>query len=100
MYLLTFFERHKLALLIGLVLFIIPFFWLKPGEMDLGGDSTRLYFYDPVSFIKSTGIYDVFPEGKGRVEPNYYYIPFVSLLAFLKAITFSPTDLINIFNVI
>jgi len=37
-------------IIISVILFFIPFFWLKPGEMDLGGDSTRLYFYDPVSF--------------------------------------------------
>lgn len=98
MFLLSFFEKYKLVLLISLFLFIAPFFWLKPGEMDLGGDSNRLYFYDPVSYIKYTSIYDVLTVGRGSVEPNYYYLPLVALLAFLKLITFSPTTIISLFN--
>lgn len=98
MHLLSFLKEHKLVLLIGLTLFIIPFFWLKPGEMDLGGDSARLYFYDPLSFIRHTSIYDAFTNAKGVVEPNYYYLPYVGLLAILKFITQSPTIVIGISN--
>lgn len=98
MHLLSFVKEYKLVLLISLILFIIPFFWLKPGEMDLGGDSSRLYFYDPISFIKSTAIYDISAQGKGIVEPNYYYLPYVAFLAILKFITASPTLVINISN--
>jgi len=85
-------------LLLTLIFFIIPFFWLKPGEMDLGGDSSRLYFYDPISFIKSTAIYDISAQGKGIVEPNYYYLPYVAFLAFLKFVTSSSTVVIDISN--
>ena len=98
MHLLSFFKEYKLVLLICLFLFIAPFFWLKPGEMDLGGDSSRLYFYDPIAFIKSTAIYDVSAQGKGIVEPNYYYLPYAAFLAFLKFITSSSTMVINIAN--
>lgn len=98
MFLLSFLSKYKLFLVIGLFLFIAPFFWLKPGEMDLGGDSARLYFYDPLSFIKYTSIYDVFTNAKGVVEPNYYYLPYVGLLAILKFITQSPTIVIGISN--
>ena len=30
-----------------ILLFIIPFFWFQNGEVDFGGDSTRLYIFDP-----------------------------------------------------
>jgi len=93
-----FLKEHKLALVICAILFIIPFFWLKPGEMDLGGDSSRLYFYDPISFIKSTAIYDISAQGKGLIEPNYYYLPYVTFLAILKFITSSSTIVIAISN--
>lgn len=96
MHLLSFFKEYKFVLLLTLILFIVPFFWLKPGEMDLGGDSARLYFYDPLSFIKYTSIYNVFTNAKGVIEPNYYYLPYVGLLAILKFITQSPTIVIAI----
>ena len=98
MFLLALCKKYKVIILISVFLFIVPFFWLKPGEMDLGGDSNRLYFYDPVSYIKYTSIYDVFAIGRGSVESNYYYLPFVALLAFLKFITLSPTTIISLFN--
>lgn len=88
-------RSHCLVLLIGLALFIIPFFWLKPGEMDLGGDSGRLYFYDPVAFIKNVSLYHIVPEGLGSAEPNTYYLPYVAFLAVLKFLFRSPTIVIN-----
>lgn len=94
----SFFKEYKFVLLISLILFIIPFFWLKPGEMDLGGDSSRLYFYDPISYIKSTAMHDISAQGKGVVEPNYYYLPYVAFLAILKFITSSSTIVIAISN--
>mgnify|MGYP001618654486 FL=1 len=66
--------------------------------MDLGGDSNRLYFYDPISFIKSISLYDVFPLGRGSIEPSYYYLPFVGFLALLKTIGFSSTQMISLIN--
>lgn len=83
---------------ICIALFIIPFFWLKPGEMDLGGDSSRLYFYDPISYLQSTGLYVISPEGLGQLLPNYYFIPFVGMLAILKQIVSSPYALISLFS--
>ncbi|HLD24860.1 MAG TPA: hypothetical protein VJB96_02980 [Patescibacteria group bacterium] len=83
---------------ITLVLFIIPFFWLPPGTMDLGGDSSRLYFYDPASYLRHVGLYGVVPVGQGSAEPYYYYIPFVGLLWLLKFVVGSPWALITLFN--
>lgn len=51
-----------LFILIILILIITPFFWMKPGEMDLGGDNSRLFFYNPVSFIKSVSLFSVDPD--------------------------------------
>ena len=79
-------------------LFSIPFFWLKSGEMDLGGDSGRLYFYDPISFIKNVSLYHFVPEGLGLAEPNTYYLPYVALIAVLRFVFQSPTIVINIIS--
>ena len=65
-------------------LFIIPFFWLKPGEMDLGGDNSRLYFYDPLSYLTNQALYGVVPTGIGGEAVSYWAIPHLLLLAFLN----------------
>jgi len=82
------------------IFLIIPFFWLKPGEMDLGGDSSRLYFYDPISYLKSFGIYGISPEGMGDVAPNHYFLPYVLLIAGIKLIVNSSYFLITFINVL
>lgn len=92
------FYKKKLLIFIILFLIIIPFLWLKPGEMDLGGDSTRLYFYDPINFLKQFSLYGISPQGFGFVEPNYYYLPFFLLLAALKKIFISSYVIISLFN--
>lgn len=84
--------------LICVLFFILPFFWLKPGEMDLGGDSNRLYFYDPISNLEAFAIYSVVPSGIGIISNNQYAIPFFLFVAFLKSIFYSPTIVIAIFN--
>lgn len=97
-----FFKEHKLALVICVILFILPFFWLKPGEMDLGGDSSRLFFYDPLNYLKNSNLYYVARDGIGSVEPEYSYdyalIPYLAIFILLKSVLFSPTYLINFFN--
>lgn len=98
MFLLHLLKKYKLILTISLLLFIIPFFWLKPGEMDLGGDSNRLYFYDPLASLTSYGIYSVAPYGVGKLAYNQYFLPFLLFLSFLKSIFISSTILIDIFN--
>src|SRR3989338_5019353 len=80
--------------IITLVLFFVPFFWFKPGEMDLGGDSSRLYFYDPLRYLTSQALYAISHSGLGGEGVNYFGIPFFLLLAGLKSILNSPTILI------
>lgn len=96
-------ERMKIQknilfpVIISLILFVIPFFWLKPGEMDLGGDSTRLYFYDPISYLLSSVLYVISPSSFGVENLNYVNFPFITLLIILKFIVSSPTILICAF---
>ena len=87
-----------LPLLISIIFFIIPFFWLGPGQMDLGGDSSRLYFYDPLSYFKNYSFFGVSPSGFGAENIGYFTIPFVLLLFVLKFVLQSPTILISAFH--
>src|SRR5437762_2203515 len=84
--------RKKIfVIVITLILFLVPFFWFKPGEMDLGGDSSRLYFYDPIAYLKSYTLYGVSPSNFGQENIAYYGLPFILFLAFLKYIFTSST---------
>src|SRR3989344_8426287 len=74
------------VLLIFVILFIIPFFWSKPGELNMGGDGGSLYYYDPVNFIKNYILYKIYPFGTGPVEVRYFYLPFVGVLALFKSL--------------
>ena len=87
-----------LPLFISIIFFIIPFFWLKPGEMDLGGDSSRLYFYDPLSYLLNHTFYSISSSGMGGENISYYGLPFISLILFLKFILNSSTVTISFFN--
>lgn len=95
---LSFFKRYKLVFLITSFLFIAPFFWLKPGEMTLGGDDNLLFFYDPTTYLKNSVIYDVATIGKGTINPHYYNFSYVTFLVFIKHLIPSSTIIISIFN--
>ena len=90
--------RKYVVPLLCAILFCIPFFWLKPGEMDLGGDSSRLYYYDPLAYLLHLSFSSISPSGIGGEAISFYAIPFVSYLAVMKAIFVSPTILIFIQN--
>jgi hypothetical protein len=40
------------------------------GEMDLGGDSSRLYFYDPIHYLFSQSLYSVSQSAFDRLKRN------------------------------
>lgn len=86
--------RFIIPSIVTLFLFLVPFFWFKPGEMDLGGDSSRLYFYDPLRYLTSQALYAISHSGLGGEGLSYFGIPFFLLLAGLKSILESPTILI------
>ncbi len=78
---------------------IIPFFWYPRGAMDLGGDGSRLYFYDPFNFLKSTTFFGVVPIGKGDVDATKHaYLLYVLCIALLKSIFHSSNNVINLWN--
>lgn len=89
-------RRHLFLVLILIGLFWLPFFWIKPGEMDIGGDSSRLYLYDPVNYLKSFGLYVVDPQGTGSVGSNHYIVPFAFLIILVKTFFPSPHIAINL----
>ena len=86
-----------IPLIISLILLIIPFFWFKPGEMDLGGDSSRLYFYDPLTYLSKATLYIISPSSYGAEYLAYSNIPFILFLFILKSIVISPTIFISMF---
>ncbi|MCL5113762.1 MAG: hypothetical protein M1372_01160 [Patescibacteria group bacterium] len=88
----------KLLIIISLILVIIPFFWLKPGEVDVGGDASRLYFYDPGAYIRNLPIWTISPQGTGPEFSYQFSLPFIFLLLILKTILQSPWLLITVFN--
>ncbi|MFH1833013.1 MAG: hypothetical protein ABH816_02490 [Candidatus Levyibacteriota bacterium] len=87
-----------ILIIIILLLTIMPFFWLKPGEMDLGGDGGRLYFYDPVNQIKNLALYNRCAFGIGTIDSPFSYLPFIGILAIIKTIVTSSYILICFHN--
>ena len=92
------FKYLLLPLVVAVLIFFIPFSWLKPGEMDLGGDNSRLYFYDPIAYLVGQSLYSVSHSGLGGENLSYFGIPFFLLLAVVKSLVRSPTTLISIFH--
>lgn len=66
--------------------------------MDLGGDDSRLYFYDPVNYLKTTVLYAVSPIGMNNESPFYFFLPFNILLINFLSIVKSPYLIITLFN--
>lgn len=89
---------NKLPFILAIIIFFVPFLWLQNNEMDLGGDSSRLYFYDPVSYLFNHSMYSISSSGHGVENISFYGIPFIVLLIVLKVMLNSPTLLINVFH--
>lgn len=92
--------HHWMVMLISIILGVVPFFWFKPGEMDIGGDGGRLYFYDPINQIKHVALAYVSPFGTGAAEASFFYLPFFIILAGVKYIVGSSFLVISLNNVI
>ena len=88
------------VIIITIILFVIPFFWLTPNEMDIGGDSTRLYFYDPLNFLINNSLYfnDTITLGNRSFWPQFYFLPYVICLLIIKSLINSPYFLISLLN--
>lgn len=83
---------------ICIILFILPFFWLRPGELELGGDSSRLYLYDPDSFMQADSLYSIQPDGIGSLRSDQAMLPFLFLLKLFYFVFHSSYMLICLLN--
>lgn len=91
-------RKHIALVTILLVLGVIPFFWFKPGEVNIGGDSSRLYFYDPLNYLKNLALYPIAPGQTGYEAVSYFFTPFVTLFIILKKIFVTPGLVTNVFH--
>jgi len=85
------FHCHRLAIVISIGLFFLPFFWLKQGFVDLGSDGGRLYFLDPLVFFLNN-----FKEQNPLGIMFYATIPHTFLLFLIKSVLNNSTNLIAI----
>lgn len=92
------YKPKALVFLICLVLFMLPLFWLKPGELEIGGDSNRLFLYDPSSYLRVNGLYSIEPYGMGAVTPTQALLPFLLILNIAYYIFRSPFILMYLLN--
>ena len=83
----------KFVWFITAILFLIPFFWLKPGFVDLGGDAGRSYFIDPWASIQ----YLISQENVYGAQ-QLSLVPYEYFLYIVKFIVGSPTYLIATTN--
>lgn len=74
-------RSYSVVILIALIVFFVPFIWLPPGTVDLGGDGGRLYFYDPIYLVQHLGPYYLWPQDAGFVTAPFSRLPFFSLIA-------------------
>lgn len=80
--------------LLSVILFVIPFFWFEYGEGDFGGDSSRLYFFDPGAWLLNYGLSEISVSDFGWHHPTYFWIPFLSFLKLLHLICWQQTHLV------
>ncbi len=84
-----------MTVVLALILFVIPFFWFPPGELDMGGDSLRLWLYSPMDYLRSIALYSVDPQGIAKIASNQYLIPYVSVLEGIRRIFHSSFILVG-----
>lgn len=87
-----------LLLIICSVLCILPFIWLHPSELELGGDSNRLFLYNPGAYLRAESLFSVEPDGIGHVRPDQALIPFLLLLQLIYTVSHSPYLLMSLLN--
>jgi hypothetical protein len=75
--------------LITLLLFLIPFFWIPTGFVDIGGDSGRLYFFDAWAMAKN-----IYSMQNALGATIYAFVPQMIFFSFLQKFIVSPTYLI------
>lgn len=84
-------------ILLALVLFLLPFLWIPHGKINIGGDSSRLYFLFPEEWVYNNlfavnSFSTLYPY-----DPAFYLIPFVGTIALLKRLFLEDPYLLNNF---
>lgn len=87
-----------LPYVVSFFIFFIPFLWFSPGEMDLGGDNSRLYFYNAAAYGANHSFYGISPSSFGYENISYFGLSFITLLVLLQKFITSPTLLISFFH--
>ena len=67
-------------------LFVLPFYWFTPDELDMGGDSARLWLYSPMDYVRSTAFYSIDPQGTAKITANQYLIPHILMLEGIRKV--------------
>lgn len=78
------FKKYFVFIIVCFFLASFPFFWLQSGDVYMGGDGGRAYFYEPFAMLKNVALYYLYPLGTGEVSAKFFYIPFILLQSFLK----------------
>lgn len=89
--------QKYLLFFVSIVFFVIPFFWFGSGEMDIGGDSSRLYYFDPFSYLQNHSLFGLSPSGLGGENIGFYNFPYVTLMVVLR-LFLSPTFVISLIH--
>jgi len=83
-------KQNIIILIIVSLIFLLPFFWFPTDAFNLGGDDSRLYLYDPLSFLKNVAFYSTNyfgATGIGSYNPQEFYFPFCIFLTLMKTVT-------------
>ena len=86
-----------LILSVTILLLTLPFFWFKNGLVDLGGDSSRLYFIAPLLYLKNFAGSAILSIGQTHDVSGYYAIPFALILNIIS-FTVNPSGLDSLFS--
>lgn len=70
----------------GIILFILPFFWFANGVVDLGGDSSRVYYIEPLEYLKNFSMSAILNIGHIIDFPGYYGVSFTLFLVLLSRV--------------
>jgi len=84
-------KPRLLSFVIVLLLFLLPFYWFRTGDMDLGSDTTRLYYFNPVAYIQNVAMSPVSYTGFGHEIVGYYGLAFSLVLLLLHKFISSPS---------
>lgn len=91
-------QRYGIRLIL-VALFIIPLFWFQNGEGDYGGDSSRLYFKEPLDYLRSMSLSAINSSGVAREYQQFFFVPFLLLLQGVRFLTLHrPSAVLSVFN--